>query len=105
MSRRPSVLENYRVPDLTNPINPLAAHEMVSRERMHGQELEQTKQILQQISRNYLPNVLIAASETRSELPLFKDRFVKEKTLIYVCKNKACLLPVESVEEAMKLIK
>lgn len=63
------------------------------------------KQILQQISRNYLPNVLIAASETRSELPLFKDRFVKEKTLIYVCKNKACLLPVESVEEAMKLIK
>jgi len=44
MSRRPSVLENYRVPDLTNPINPLAAHEMVSRERMHGQELEQTKQ-------------------------------------------------------------
>jgi hypothetical protein len=38
------VLENYRVPDLTNPINPLAAHEMVSRERMHGQELEQTKQ-------------------------------------------------------------
>ncbi|MBK6273560.1 MAG: thioredoxin domain-containing protein [Saprospirales bacterium] len=63
------------------------------------------KQLLQQISRNYLPNVLIAASETRSELPLFKDRFVKEKTLIYVCKNKACLLPVESVEEAMKLIK
>ena len=44
MSRRGSVLENYRVPDLTNPINPLAAHEMVSRERMHGQELEQTKQ-------------------------------------------------------------
>jgi len=44
MSRRPSVLENYRVPDLTNPINPLAAQEMVSRERMHGQELEQTKQ-------------------------------------------------------------
>ena len=43
MSRRPSVLENYRVPDLTNPINPLAAHEMVSRERMHGQELEQSR--------------------------------------------------------------
>ena len=63
------------------------------------------RQLLQQISRNYLPNVLIAASETRSELPLFKDRFVKEKTLIYVCKNKACLLPVESVEEAMKMLR
>lgn len=44
MSRRGSVLENYKVPDLTNPINPLAAHEMVSRERMHGQEMEQAKQ-------------------------------------------------------------
>lgn len=44
MSRRGSVLENYRVPDLTNPINPLDAHRMVSQERMHGQQLEQSKQ-------------------------------------------------------------
>jgi hypothetical protein len=63
------------------------------------------KQVLQQILPNYLPNVLITASTTDSELPLFKDRFVDGKTLLYVCKNKACLLPVESVEEAMKLLK
>ena len=44
MSRRGSVLENYRVPDLTNPINPIDAHRMVSQERMRGQEMEQAKQ-------------------------------------------------------------
>ena len=44
MSRRGSVLENYRVPDLTNPINPLDAHRMVSQERMRSQEMEQAKQ-------------------------------------------------------------
>ncbi|MFN8283537.1 MAG: thioredoxin domain-containing protein [Chitinophagales bacterium] len=62
------------------------------------------KQVLQEILPNYLPNVLITASETASDLPLFKDRFVEGKTLLYVCKNKACLLPVESVEEAMKML-
>lgn len=63
------------------------------------------KQILQQILPNYLPNVLITASERASELPLFKDRFVDGKTLLYVCKNKACLLPTENIEEAMKLLR
>lgn len=44
MSRRPSVLENYRVPDLTNPINPIDAQRMVSQERMHQQEMEANRQ-------------------------------------------------------------
>ena len=44
MSRRGAVLEGYKVPDLTNPINPIDAHRMVSQERMHGQELEQQKE-------------------------------------------------------------
>ena len=35
MSRRGSVLENYRVPDLTNPVNPIDAQRMVSEERIH----------------------------------------------------------------------
>jgi len=30
-----------------------------------------------------------------------KQRFVEGKTLIYVCKNKACLLPVSEVKEAL----
>ena len=47
---------------------------------------------------------LFAVADQQSELPIFKDRFVEGKTLVYVCENNTCQLPVNSVEEAMKLI-
>jgi uncharacterized protein YyaL (SSP411 family) len=50
------------------------------------------------------PNVIFALSENASELPLLKDRYVKDKTVFYVCKNKSCLLPTESEEEVLKHI-
>lgn len=48
------------------------------------------------------PNVIFAMSEKASDLPLLKGRYEEGKTNIYVCKNKACLLPTESVAEAIK---
>ena len=50
------------------------------------------------------PNVIFAISETSSDLPLLKGRYVEGKTNIYVCKNNSCLLPTESVTEALKQI-
>ena len=50
------------------------------------------------------PNVIFAISEKKSDLPLLKNRFVESETLIYVCKNNVCLLPSQSVEEAIKQI-
>ena len=47
-------------------------------------------------------NVIFALSEQSSDLPLVKNRYVTDKTLIYVCKNNSCLLPTESVAEALK---
>jgi hypothetical protein len=47
------------------------------------------------------PNVLVVASKTASSLPLFQDRYTEGETLLYVCKNYACKLPVETVKEAM----
>jgi uncharacterized protein YyaL (SSP411 family) len=43
-------------------------------------------------------------SEEASELPLLKDRYFEEETLIYVCENKVCLRPVKTVTEALKQI-
>jgi len=41
-------------------------------------------------------------SESVSQLPLLKDRNPKEnETLIYVCYNKTCKLPVKTVAEAL----
>jgi uncharacterized protein YyaL (SSP411 family) len=47
------------------------------------------------------PNVLVVASKTSSSLPLFQDRYTEGETLLYVCKNYACKLPVQTVKEAM----
>ena len=44
-------------------------------------------------------------SLSENELPLLKNRFVKEKTLIYVCVNKTCKMPVSEVNKAIELIK
>lgn len=53
----------------------------------------------------YLPNKLIIGSDSENNLPLLQNRFVEGKTLIYVCVNKACKLPVEEVEKAVTFIK
>jgi uncharacterized protein len=53
---------------------------------------------------HYLPNAIFAYSGEVSAHPLFKNRFVQDKTLIYVCRNQACNLPVETIEEALEQI-
>ena len=50
------------------------------------------------------PNVLLAYTTTASEIPLMKDRFSKGKTSIYVCKLGVCQLPVNTIDEALKII-
>ena len=53
----------------------------------------------------YLPNKLIIGSSTDNNLPLLKNRYVEGKTLIYVCVNKSCKLPVSEVKKAITFIK
>ena len=51
---------------------------------------------------SYQPFALIMGSESESQLPLLKDRTPKgNETLIYVCYNKTCKLPVKTVAEAL----
>ena len=57
------------------------------------------------IQSHYLPNCLFCAGMDESELPLLKDRLVKGKTLIYVCQNSTCQLPLEEIQEALELLK
>lgn len=53
----------------------------------------------------YLPNILIAGSTSESKKPLLDYRYVDGETLIYVCVNNACKLPVSETSEAINLIK
>lgn len=50
-------------------------------------------------------NILFAGSSEEVYLDSMKNRLVEGKTLIYVCEKNSCKLAVESVEEAMELIK
>lgn len=51
-----------------------------------------------------LPNVIFQISNESSDLPSIKDRYIKDKTLIYVCKDKVCLRSSETPSEALKQI-
>lgn len=49
----------------------------------------------------YLPDKILLGSTGDSQLPLLENKLVPDKTLIYVCVNKTCKLPVAEVEAAV----
>ncbi len=67
-----------------------------------GKEAEKNFKAMQQ---EFLPQVTWAFSEKASKVPVLKNRFVRGKTLIYVCQGGSCKLPVENVDEALNMLK
>lgn len=58
-----------------------------------------------QLDRHYLPNVLFLGGKKEGSLELMEGKLMKGETTIYVCKNKACRLPVSQVEDVLKQLK
>ncbi|MBT8235977.1 MAG: thioredoxin domain-containing protein [Bacteroidia bacterium] len=56
----------------------------------------------QELQSRFLPNSLIVQTAVESQEPLFDSRFVEGETLIYVCQNHTCKLPVQTTEEALE---
>ena len=51
---------------------------------------------------NYIPNSITAATEKENnDLLIFKNRYVDEQTLIYVCKDNTCNAPTDKVSSAV----
>jgi hypothetical protein len=65
---------------------------------------ENASQLSKELNENYIPNIQMACSTSESDLPLMKNRFINNKTLIYVCSACECQQPVETIDEALKLI-
>jgi len=65
---------------------------------------EKAPEKFREMQHSFHPNVVWAYSEKKSNLPLFKGRYVPGKTLIYVCREGACQLPVEDTAEAVKML-
>jgi uncharacterized protein YyaL (SSP411 family) len=60
--------------------------------------------IAKKLQNSDLTNCIVVFSTQESNLPMFRNRYVKGQTTIYVCQQGACQLPVYSVTEALKLI-
>ncbi len=71
------------------------AHEIV----IVGKNVDE---IFSSLRMRYIPNAIFAGSNSPSGHPLFKDRFRENETLIYVCRNNTCQLPVQTVSDALK---
>ncbi|MGZ5242862.1 MAG: thioredoxin domain-containing protein [Bacteroidia bacterium] len=55
------------------------------------------------LERTYMPNKILAgSSDGNSTLPLLQNRFIEGKTMIYVCQNRTCNLPVENAAQALE---
>lgn len=66
---------------------------------------ENAAEIREKMQKFYLPQVIFCTGTAENELPLLKNRYVRGKTLIYICQNNSCQLPVETVEEALEQIR
>ena len=58
-----------------------------------------------ELNARYLPNILVAGSTSESKKPLLNYRYIGGETLIYVCVNNSCKLPVSDISEALNFIK
>ncbi len=57
--------------------------------------------IRKEMAKEYLPNALLLGGKTEGTLALLKLKLQKGKTMIYVCKNKTCKLPVNNSKDAL----
>ncbi|WP_336892982.1 thioredoxin domain-containing protein [Flavicella sp.] len=55
---------------------------------------------IKELNQLYIPNKIIAGSTIPSDEPLLKNRFSKNKTMLYICVEGTCKLPVSSVKKA-----
>lgn len=59
------------------------------------------KEKIQKLNQFYIPNKVCVGSKEKSNLALLKNRFQKDKTLIYICRNHHCQQPTENIETAI----
>ena len=57
---------------------------------------------LNEILPQFLPQTLVAGESNQSRLPVLKNRFKPDETMIYVCSGKECYPPVTTVTEALE---
>lgn len=61
--------------------------------------------LIVEMQKKYNPNIIWASdTQINEEVSLLAGRFVQDKTLIYVCVDQACQLPVSNIEDAEQIL-
>ncbi|MCB0666930.1 MAG: thioredoxin domain-containing protein [Saprospiraceae bacterium] len=63
------------------------------------------KEVSKKLQSEFLPNVIYLGGSSEGTLELLEDKLQPDKTMIYVCQNKVCQLPVTEPEKALTQIK
>ena len=63
---------------------------------------EDAPQKIKEINSTYIPNKIICASKSEANLPLLKNRYSENNTMIYVCVNNTCNCPTTDSKLALK---
>lgn len=58
-----------------------------------------------ELDQHFLPLMLLMGGKTEGKLPLLEGKLIDGQTTIFVCRNKACKLPVTDTQAALKQIK
>ena len=62
------------------------------------------KAVNNELQKQLFFNTIFVGCAKEEELPLMQNRYQTDKTLIYVCKDKVCQLPVEDIKKAKKIL-
>ncbi len=65
---------------------------------------EESVEFARELQKTKSFNTVFLGSEKEVYLEAMESRFVKGKTMIYVCENKACQLPVDAPQKALELL-
>jgi uncharacterized protein len=65
---------------------------------------DENKLRLQEFSGHYLPWVIFSAQHPGTNHGVAENQLIQGKTFIFVCKDKTCFTPVETVQEALNLL-
>ncbi|TNF39819.1 MAG: thioredoxin domain-containing protein [Bacteroidetes bacterium] len=60
--------------------------------------------VTRELQTGFHPDIMFVFSRSESEIPILKNRMVQGKTLIYVCKEGVCQLPVETAKQAFEIL-
>jgi len=61
--------------------------------------------LLKEFNKYFLPYVFFSGDKKRASLSLHRGKYIRNRTYIYVCKNKTCGLPIISVKKALQILK